>query len=155
MLSNLLAGYMKANPTVQARMVAAYVIGFSITQQYLDANPHLGFATGPDDTGVIVSYNTEAPDVAVGANPVLSTTGIGLVMNPLSWSRDETYVPANDPRNLGVSPVLKALLPACISRRATPGSCPWPPWRCSWGAEVLMAPRRLRLTLATSIWCLW
>ena len=112
MLSNLLAGYMKANPTVQARMVAAYVIGFSITQQYLDANPHLGFATGPDDTGVIVSYNTEAPDVAVGANPVLSTTGIGLVMNPLSWSRDETYVPANDPRNLGVSPVLKALLPA-------------------------------------------
>lgn len=49
MLSNLLAGYMKANPTVQARMVAAYVIGFSITQQYLDANPHLGFATGPDD----------------------------------------------------------------------------------------------------------
>ena len=84
-------------------MVAAYVIGFSITPEYLSANPHLKFATGPDDTGVIISYNTEAPDVAPGVNPVLSTTGVGLVINPISWSTDEELASTNDVRNLGSS----------------------------------------------------
>lgn len=87
-LSNLLARYMKRNPNVQRRMIVAYVIGYSVTAAYLAENPHLKFAEGPDDTGVIVSYNTEAPDVAPGANPVLS--GVGLVINPLTWTRDET-----------------------------------------------------------------
>lgn len=107
-LSNLLAGYMKENPDVYIRMVAAYVVGYSVTPGYLKNNPHLKFATGPDDTGVIISYNTEAPDVAIGTNPVLSTTGIGLVINPISWSREEDLIPANDSRNLGTSipPVL-------------------------------------------------
>jgi len=29
-------------------------------------NQHLKFAEGPDDIGIIISYNTEAPDVAIG-----------------------------------------------------------------------------------------
>ncbi len=102
-LSNLLSDYMKAHPEVLSRMIAAYVLGFSITPEYMSNNPHLKFATGPDDTGVIISYNTEAPDVAIGANPVLSTTGIGLVINPISWSTDEVLVLTNDVRNLGTS----------------------------------------------------
>jgi len=59
----LLSEYMKENPKVYARMIAAYVIGYSITEDYLTKNPHLKFAEGPDDTGVIISYNTEAPEV--------------------------------------------------------------------------------------------
>jgi hypothetical protein len=102
-LNNLLSDYMKAHPEVLSRMVAAYVIGFSITPEYLANNPHLKFATGPDDTGVIISYNTEAPDVAPGVNPVLSTTGIGLVINPISWSTNEELVSTSDVRNLGTS----------------------------------------------------
>jgi hypothetical protein len=89
-LSNLLARYMKDNPAVLARMVVAYVIGFPITAEYLAGNPHLKFAEGPGDTGVIVSYNTEAPDVAPPVtNPVLSGL-IGIVINPITWTRDET-----------------------------------------------------------------
>ena len=88
-LSNLLARYMKAHPDVYQRMIAAYVIGYAVTDAYLARNPHLKFAEGPADTGVIVSWNTQAPDVAPGANPVLYA-GVGRVINPISWRTDET-----------------------------------------------------------------
>ena len=42
----LLGDYLKAHPEVQARMIAAYVIGYSITPEYLAKNPHLKFARG-------------------------------------------------------------------------------------------------------------
>lgn len=96
-LRNLLAGYMKEHPEVQARMVAAYVIGNSVTGAYLAQNPHLKFAEGPDDTGVIISYNTESPDVVPGTNPIVSPGGIAI--NPITWTRDETLAPAS--KNLG------------------------------------------------------
>lgn len=87
-MRHLLALYMRDNPNVYQRMIVAYVIGVSVTASYLAENQYLKFAAGPDDTGVIVSYNTQAPDVAPGANPVLS--GVGLVINPITWTRDET-----------------------------------------------------------------
>lgn len=59
-MSNLLSKYMKDYPDVYSRMVAAYIIGHPITNAYLADNPHLKFAAGPDDTGVIISYNTQA-----------------------------------------------------------------------------------------------
>jgi len=90
----ILSEYMKEHPDVYSRMIAAYVIGYPVTQNFLDTNPHLKFAEGPDDTGVIISYNTQAPDVADGANPVVSDI-IGLVINPISWTRGETVAPAS------------------------------------------------------------
>ena len=91
LVENILADYMKKNPKVYKRMVAAYVIGYSITPQYLKANPVLKFAEGPSDTGVIVSYNTEAP-VVDGVNPVTMPGGIAI--NPITWTRGEEIVPA-------------------------------------------------------------
>ncbi|MCX6993177.1 MAG: DUF3089 domain-containing protein [Kiritimatiellaeota bacterium] len=94
-LSNLLADYMKTHPTVLARMIAAYVIGFPITTEYLSNNPHLKFAEGPGDTGVIISYNTEAPDVVPPVtNPVLSGL-IGVVINPITWTKGENLATTN------------------------------------------------------------
>jgi hypothetical protein len=87
-LINLLSVYMKDHPEVLKYMVAAYVIGFPVTAEYLAENPFLKFATGPDDTGVIISYNTQAPDVAPGTNTVL-TGLVGEVINPITWTRDE------------------------------------------------------------------
>jgi hypothetical protein len=96
-LSNLLAGYLKDHPDVYSRMVAAYVIGNPITDAYLTENPHLHFATSPDDTGVIISWNTEASEVLV-TNPVLYGM-VGRVINPLTWTTDETVV--SNTNNLG------------------------------------------------------
>ena len=92
----LLSDYMKKNPKVYDRMIVAYVIGYSVTKDYLAGNPHLKFSKGPDDTGVIVSYNTEAPDVT-GNNPVLLPGA--LVINPITWTRTED--PASAAENLG------------------------------------------------------
>ncbi len=87
----LLSDYMKQHPDVYKRMVAAYVIGYSITGDYLTNNPHLKFAEGADDTGVIISYNTESPDFT-GTNPVVLPGA--LVINPITWTRDETEATA-------------------------------------------------------------
>lgn len=92
----LLSGYLKDHPEVYRRMIAAYAIGYAVTTDYLAANPHLKFATGPADTGVIISYNTEAPVIG-GANPV--TLPGSLAINPITWTTDETPAPAK--QNLG------------------------------------------------------
>jgi hypothetical protein len=96
MLTFLLSDYMKKNPKVYSKMIVAYVIGYSITKDYLVKNPHLKFAEGPNDTGVIVSYNTEAPDFK-GSNPVLLPGAIAI--NPITWTRDGTLATAK--QNLG------------------------------------------------------
>lgn len=95
MQSFVLAEYMKAHPEYLKRMIAAYVIGYSITEDYLKANPHLKFATGESDTGVIISYNTEG--AGNGSNVVVLPGAISI--NPLNWKLDETY--ASTDENLG------------------------------------------------------
>ncbi|MBN1664393.1 MAG: DUF3089 domain-containing protein [Deltaproteobacteria bacterium] len=94
-LINLLTGYLKDHPDVYQRMIAAYVIGYPVTARIIADHPHLKFAEGPDDTGVIISYNTQAPDVVPGVNPVLSGL-VGLVINPITWTRTETTAAATE-----------------------------------------------------------
>ena len=63
MLKIALCDYFKEHSDYLDRMVAAYVIGFSITADDLKINPALKFAEGEYDTGVIVSWNTEGPEI--------------------------------------------------------------------------------------------
>jgi pimeloyl-ACP methyl ester carboxylesterase len=85
----LLSEYMRDNPEIYKRMVAAYVTGYPVTARFLSDNPHLKFAEGPNDTGIIISYNTQSPAVLPGHNLVVANN-IGLVINPISWTREET-----------------------------------------------------------------
>ncbi len=93
---NLMADYMGKNPDVYKRMIASYVPGYSITPQYLEQNKELKFATGADDTQVIVSYNTVAPTTTMPDPVVLPGA---MVINPITWTRDETVATAA--QNLG------------------------------------------------------
>ena len=97
MLCIVLQDYFKAHPELLQRMVCAYAIGYGVTEQYLRDNPHLRFAQGEDDTGVVVSYNTEAPGNAGHVNSVVPSGSISI--NPLNWRLDET--PASVKDNLG------------------------------------------------------
>jgi pimeloyl-ACP methyl ester carboxylesterase len=63
MLQLLLSQYMAEHPDVYTRMIAAYAIGYPVTADYLSNNKHLKFAEGPDGTGVIISYNTQSPNI--------------------------------------------------------------------------------------------
>ena len=81
------------------RMVAAYAIGYSVTKDDLEAYPHLKFATGESDTGVIISWNTEGKqNVEENAKNVVVLPN-AISINPLNWKLDETYAPAS--LNLG------------------------------------------------------
>lgn len=91
----LLQGYLKENPRVYSKMIAAYIIGYPVTQEYLNNNSHVKFAENADDTGVIVSYNTQAPDVLPGINPVLEGQ-IGIVINPITWTRTEVQASVSE-----------------------------------------------------------
>lgn len=99
MVLHLLKTYFKEHPDYYARMVAAYPVGYSVTDDYLASNPHLKFATGESDTGVIIAWNTEGPkNVETNAHNVVVLPKTRSI-NPLNWKLDETYAPAS--MNLG------------------------------------------------------
>ncbi|SFG67508.1 DUF3089 domain-containing protein [Oribacterium sp. WCC10] len=95
----LLRTYFKDHPEYYSRMVAAYPIGYSVTDEYLAANPHLKFASGETDTGVIIAWNTEGPkNLETNAHNLVVLPNTRSI-NPLNWKLDETYAPAS--MNLG------------------------------------------------------
>ncbi|MBQ9232186.1 MAG: DUF3089 domain-containing protein [Prevotella sp.] len=93
----LLEDYFGRHPELYQRMVAAYPIGYGVTPTDLKQFPHLKFAEGATDTGVIVSWNTEGPQNDGHNNVVVKQDE--LCINPLNWKRDDTY--ASIEENLG------------------------------------------------------
>lgn len=99
MVKYVLKHYFKEHPEYYRRMVAAYVIGFSVTKEDLAENPHLKFAAGERDTGVIISWNAEGKkNVETKAHNVVVMPN-AISINPLNWRLDDTYAPASE--NLG------------------------------------------------------
>ncbi|MDR3256772.1 MAG: DUF3089 domain-containing protein [Endomicrobium sp.] len=96
MIAEILSDYMKANPEVYKRMIAAYAIGIPLTKTWYLQNPHLKPAQGATDIGVVISYNTEAP-VIDGKNPMSNPDTV--TINPISWKITDEYVSKNN--NLG------------------------------------------------------
>ena len=95
----VLKTYFKDRPELYERMVAAYLLGYSVTRQDLDEHPHLRFASGEADTGVIVSWNREGPaNIEAHAVNMVVLDG-SIAINPLNWRRDDAYAPAS--KNLG------------------------------------------------------
>ena len=78
----VLKKYFKEHPDYYKHMVAAYAIGYSITKDDLEANPHMKFATGETDTGVIISWHAEGPKNVEANLPIPSVVIMknGIVM---------------------------------------------------------------------------
>ena len=93
-LTWLLADYRKAHPQRYKKMTAAYVVGYSATEDFLQKVDHLNFAESLDDTGVMISWNTEGPGNANQHNAVVAEGAISIP--PLNWKRDHTYAPASE-----------------------------------------------------------
>ncbi|MDD3363712.1 MAG: DUF3089 domain-containing protein [Syntrophomonas sp.] len=77
------------------QLVAAYIVGWRVTENDLVEYPFLKMAQGETDTGVIVSFNSEAVDVDYSIIVPESTFSI----NPLNWKTDSTS--AGKELNLG------------------------------------------------------
>ncbi|MDN7023807.1 DUF3089 domain-containing protein [Methanoculleus sp. FWC-SCC1] len=79
---------------LRSRLVAAYLIGYTVTDADLEA-AGLTAAKGATDTGVVVTYNTQSPTSAGG--PMLMPGAH--CINPLTWTTDDASAPASE--NLG------------------------------------------------------
>ena len=79
------------------KLVAAYCIGWRITEADITKYPYLKMAQGEDDTGVIISFNSEAEDVWDSLMVPTGTNTLGI--NPLNWKTDST--PADKSLNKG------------------------------------------------------
>ena len=86
-----------ADKEVNDLLVACYAIGWRITKEELEEYPHLRFATGEDDTGVIISFNSEAESITDSLMIPAGTRTMAI--NPLNWKTDST--PAGKEENLG------------------------------------------------------
>lgn len=72
---------------LQRRLIAAYLIGWRITPDDYSTYQHLKPAKSEIDLGVIISFNTESPDIA----KTIVVTHRTVSINPLSWSTDTNY----------------------------------------------------------------
>ena len=83
MIKEILIDYFKTNENLNNRLVAAYIIGYSVTTNDLIENPYLRFAKSEYDTGVIISYDVESPEFN-GYNPTLLEGAVAI--NPITWT---------------------------------------------------------------------
>lgn len=74
------------------RMVAAYAIGYKVSEEELEQYPTLVPATDPTGTGVIICYNSVASPEAACA--VLSPSDI--CINPVNWTTSAVPASLND-----------------------------------------------------------
>lgn len=82
---------------LQDQLVACYAIGWRVTEADTEAYPQLRMAQGETDTGVIVSFNSEAVDVT---DSLMIPNGTKtFAINPLNWKTDGT--PADKSLNKG------------------------------------------------------
>ena len=103
-----------ADERIRRRLVAAYLIGYSLTRQELAQFPHVHLAAREDDTGCVITYNSTAP--GLDTIPVVLPGAVGI--NPLTWSQDAEYAPPERNRRS----VLLEVGPIRIGRRHFTGA---------------------------------
>lgn len=81
----------------QKQLIACYAIGWSITEEEIREYPQLKFARSENDTGVIISFNSEAESIDDSLMVPKGTKT--LAINPLNWKTDA--VAADKSLNLG------------------------------------------------------
>ena len=77
---------MKRMPdSIASRLVAAYAIGYKVTQEDLDQCRHIRPALGATDTGVTICFNSvRSPECEI---PIVSEGNL-LYINPVNWRTD-------------------------------------------------------------------
>ena len=73
--------------SVYSRMVAAYVIGWHVTNRDLAATPYLRPAQDSSDLGVTICYNTVRDN---GCTIPMISEGNTMTVNPVNWRTDAT-----------------------------------------------------------------
>lgn len=86
-----------ANEERQKQLVACYAIGWRLTEDEVSEYPQLKSAQAESDTGVVISFNSEAEGVD---SSLMVPEGVKtLAINPLNWKTDSAK--ADKSENLG------------------------------------------------------
>lgn len=80
------------DPVLRDQLVAAYLIGWRVTREDMSCYPFLKMARNSGDTGVIISFNSEAEWIQNSLIVPDQTLGI----NPLNWRTDSTPAAASE-----------------------------------------------------------
>ncbi|MFI3294677.1 MAG: DUF3089 domain-containing protein [Rikenellaceae bacterium] len=89
-----------------SRLVAAYVVGYRVSEDELAGYSTIVGAAGDSDTGVTICYNSVASPVSICS--VLSPSA--LCINPLNWMSDSTPSIMNDTVSVSVDTQYNVLL---------------------------------------------
>ncbi len=83
------------SPELLKKLVAAYVIGYSITPSDLEINPLMKISENATEIGCFITYNTISNEECKEsqAPTVIPRT---FVVNPLTWKTDTTFAPASE-----------------------------------------------------------
>jgi hypothetical protein len=75
-------------PELMHKLVSAYIIGWSVTKDDLQKYPHLELSGSYDQTGCIISYNTQGkdPEISIVRERAIS-------VNPLLWNTSGEKAP--------------------------------------------------------------
>lgn len=74
-----------ADPEINGRLVAAYLIGYPRMPKSFPAYPHLKTAQRADDTGCIITYNSQAPGKV---KSLFTGSDKYFCINPVNWRTD-------------------------------------------------------------------
>ena len=75
--------------SVLSRLVAAYVIGFKVTQEDVDSNKNIKLAQDSTDTGVLIAFNSVKSPESI----IYFTENNVACINPVSWRMDTDPTP--------------------------------------------------------------
>ena len=75
-----------ADRKINAKLVAAYLIGYPNMPKNFPQHPHLRTAQSADDTGVIITYNSQAPGKV--KSPFTGSSKVYCI-NPVNWRTDK------------------------------------------------------------------
>jgi hypothetical protein len=92
---------------VRERMIAAYVLGYKVTEKDVETAPWIKAAQDSTDTGVTICYNSVS-DVKY-SKPILCEGNI-MCINPVNWRTDSTPATLNDTITVTLDPEYKVLV---------------------------------------------
>ena len=92
-----LVGEYSSKEDFREQLVAAYLIGWRVTDEDIENYENISLAKGENDTGVIIAFDCEAENVK---DTIVVPDGESTYsINPLNWKTDET--PALKSENMG------------------------------------------------------
>ena len=89
------------------RLVAAYVLGYKVTPADTAQCPAIRAATGADDTGVTICYNSVSDLKYI--KPLVCVPCV-MCINPVNWTTDATPATLNDTITVTLSPEHRVLV---------------------------------------------